>query len=203
MNNLQLEEVRIEYAVLKKTQEENLKHFKKIEERVEKAKSNKAKSHLKYFGTSYIEKPEWLLIGQAFNLVGSRYNNFKDTSNKIMVYMGTYRKNGNEYCSTYDNDEMASYRVYKDLETQEVFNILMDDYKQFEDKYLIINVSIPFCNQELYMKNYNELQKWFQKQLINRSQEDVISELREKCEINRKTSYGNFDKKILTHYKKI
>ena len=114
-------------------------------------------------------------------------SNIKDSdSNHIMVYVGSYCRNGDMY---HDNDtitqddSMANYKAYLDLETQAAYNIAIEEVREFEKEHLTIYLPVEGVSQNDYMKKYFELQTWFRKQLMTRSQKEVIEELQENMDM--------------------
>lgn len=107
-------------------------------------------------------------------------------SNHIMVYVGSYLRDSDMY---HDNDTItqddskASYKAYLDLETQAAYNIAIEEVREFEKEHLTIYLPVEGVSQNDYMKKYFELQTWFRKQLMTRSQKEVIEELQENMDM--------------------
>lgn len=103
-------------------------------------------------------------------------------SNGIYVDQGTYIRTGtmfseNEYI-TFPNNEEASYKAYRDLETGESENVLIKDIETFEQEHLVINFpgdKITLSNG--YSERYYELQTWFFKELLTKPQREVVKSL--------------------------
>ena len=107
-------------------------------------------------------------------------------SNHIMVYVGTYHRDTDMYRDNdtiIQDDSKASYKAYLDLETQEAYNIAIEKVREFEQEHLTIYFPVEGFSQNDYMKKYFELQTWFRKQLMTRSQKEVIEELQENMDI--------------------
>lgn len=107
-------------------------------------------------------------------------------SNHIMVYVGTYHRDTDMYRDNdtiIQDDSKASYKAYLDLETQEAYNIAIEKVREFEQEHLTIYFSVEGFSQNDYIKKYFELQTWFRKQLMTRSQKEVIEELQENMDI--------------------
>lgn len=107
-------------------------------------------------------------------------------SNHIMVYVGTYHRDTDMYRDNdtiIQDDSKASYKAYLDLETQEAYNIAIEKVREFEQEHLTIYLSVEGFSQNDYIKKYFELQTWFRKQLMTRSQNEVIEELQENMDI--------------------
>ncbi len=107
-------------------------------------------------------------------------------SNHIMVYVGTYHRDTDMYRDNdtiIQDDSKASYKAYLDLETQEAYNIAIEKVREFEQEHLTIYLPVEGFSQNDYIKKYFELQTWFHKQLMTRSQKEVIEELQENMDI--------------------
>ena len=107
-------------------------------------------------------------------------------SNHIMVYVGTYHRDTDMYRDNdtiIQDDSKASYKAYLDLETQEAYNIAIEEVAEFEQEHLTIYLPVEGFSQNDYMKKYFELQAWFRKQLMTRSQKEVIGKLQENMDI--------------------
>lgn len=107
-------------------------------------------------------------------------------SNHIMVYVGTYHRDTDMYRDNdtiIQDDSKASYKAYLDLETQEAYNIAIEEVAEFEQEHLTIYLPVEGFSQNDYMEKYFELQAWFRKQLMTRSQKEVIGKLQENMDI--------------------
>lgn len=107
-------------------------------------------------------------------------------SNHIMVYVGTYHRDTDMYRDNdtiIQDDSKASYKAYLDLETQEAYNIAIEEVAEFEQEHLTIYLPVEGFSQNDYMEKYFELQAWFRKQLMTRSQKEVIGKLQESMNI--------------------
>lgn len=100
-------------------------------------------------------------------------------SNKIYVYMGSYVVE--EFSTgleleriTYDND-LGSYRKYRDLETGEDINVCRDT-EEFEATHFVIHVEPKLENNYFWI--YNTLHFWFMKEILTKPQQEVIKRLR-------------------------
>ena len=122
-------------------------------------------------------------------MIAAAYLNAKiqdSDSNHIMVYVGSYLRNNDMY---HDNDTItqddskANYKAYLDLETQEAYNIAIEEVSEFEKEHLTIYLPVEGVSQNDYMRKYFELQTWFRKQLMTHSQKEVIGKLQENMNI--------------------
>ena len=107
-------------------------------------------------------------------------------SNHIMVYVGTYHRDTDMYRDNdtiTQDDSKASYKAYLDLETQAAYNIAIEEVAEFEQEHLTIYLPVEGFSQNDYMEKYFELQAWFRKQLMTRSQKEVIGKLQENMDI--------------------
>ena len=107
-------------------------------------------------------------------------------SNHIMVYVGSYLRDSDMYRDNdtiIQDDSKASYKAYLDLETQEAYNIAIEEVAEFEQEHLTIYLPVEGFSQNDYMKKYFELQTWFRKQLMTHSQKEVIGKLQESMNI--------------------
>lgn len=100
-------------------------------------------------------------------------------SNQIYVDQGTYIKNarGREY-RTFSNDKEADYKYYKDLETGECEKILIGDVARFEKEYLVISIPGEYVTLgNTYYEIYYQLRRWFFRELLTKSQHEVVKSL--------------------------
>lgn len=122
-------------------------------------------------------------------MIAAAYLNAKiqdSDSNHIMVYVGSYFRNGDMYQDNdtiIQDDSKASYKAYLDLETQAAYNIAIEEVAEFEKEHLTIYLPVEGFSQNDYMAKYFELQTCFRKQLMTRSQKEVIEELQENMNI--------------------
>lgn len=82
-------------------------------------------------------------------------------SNHIMVYVGTYHRDTDMYRDNdtiIQDDSKASYKAYLDLETQEAYNIAIEEVAEFEQEHLTIYLPVEGFSQNDYMEKYFELQ---------------------------------------------
>ena len=105
-----------------------------------------------------------------------------ETSNKIMVYMGTFMEknhlSGKEEYITFDDNLSAKYKLYIDLETADVYKVAPKNDKQFKEEYYIISLPVKLSNKQEYSNNYDKLKIKFFNNLLYNSQEDVVKTLK-------------------------
>ena len=105
-----------------------------------------------------------------------------ETSNKIMVCMGTYKDTDDKFATkeilTYDGNHEAIYKKYMDLETSEIYKVQMDKVKEFEKEYHIEYLPINIYNIQEYNNKLNELRVKFFKSLVYNSQEETVLKLK-------------------------
>ena len=184
MREVDVEKFRKKY---KELDAERQKRLKIKEELAELEKDENVKRYIKLsksLDPNYREVSEEQIINDAFSSIRPIME-----SNNIMVHIGTYVSRLNSDYVTYDNNPDASYKVYLDLETEQAHKIPLDEYREFEEKYLVLYVPVATYNYNEYMKKYNELKMWFRKEIITRSQEEVIRELREEHKIRYQQLY--------------
>ena len=150
---------------------------KEVLEQVRKEYQKIKKEHLS-LSKDYKEKH---IIDLAYNNVPYPNLNKEFFSNHIMVYMGSYifdRQNGhNDYITSDDNPNIC-YKKYIDLETHKNYDIEIDRCTEFEDIFTILYFTINIICEQEYRHAFFTLQDYFKRQIITRSQEDVIDDLK-------------------------
>lgn len=105
-----------------------------------------------------------------------------ETSNKIMVYMGTFAEkshlSGKEEHITFDDNLSAKYKQYIDLETTDVYKVALKNDKKFKEEYYTIFLPVKSSNIQEYSNNYDKLKVNFFNNLLYNSQEDAIKTLK-------------------------
>ena len=105
-----------------------------------------------------------------------------ETSNKIMVCMGSFKDSVDKFATkeilTYEENHDASYKKYIDLETSELYTVPIDKVGQFESEYHIEYLPINLYNIQEYNNKLNELRLKFFKNLLYNSQEDTVLKLK-------------------------
>ena len=105
-------------------------------------------------------------------------------SNEILVYCGTYRvkkySNGiaREYL-TYETNLNATYNLYMDIETYEIYKVEMDKIYSFEEKYPVLRIPVKFNNYQEYLNNFESVRNKFLEELINSSQDKAVKKVLE------------------------
>ena len=123
----------------------------------------------------------------------------EEVRESIMVYSGTYTKdkkfNKNSDCLTYDGNPIGQYKLYLDLETGEAYNIGLDRCIEFETENIVIYMTVAAYSSHEYIKNYMDLKNWFYNEIINRSREEIIEEIKQKYQNKEKVKkYINYNK---------
>lgn len=81
----------------------------------------------------------------------------------VLVYYGTYIErdilNSKLVFMTHENNELASYKKYKDIETDEEYIVPYEECKEFEEEHKIIN--IKFDEEEDLLSSFNEIKEDF------------------------------------------
>lgn len=189
MKQKELEEAREEY---KRLIEERKVLIGYKNELLELLKDEKVKKYLqlsKLVDLEYKGPSDFEIIKRAFHngaMLDATLN-----SNYIMVYQGTYiqDKVTHDQQLTYDFDPEGHYKVYRDLETTETYNVSINDSDEYERKNLTIYVPVQDYNSHEYFKKYLEIKCWFLEQLITKSQSDVIAELSKKYVTKHETMH--------------
>ena len=117
--------------------------------------------------------------------------NKTNDSNNIMIFMGSYiinKKEQHDYL-TYERNPKADYRLYLDLETENLICVAKKEIAQFEASFITLYLPIFEYSKEEYLKKYNELKKWYNYQILYRFPKDVIKELQKKYERKYKNIY--------------
>ena len=107
-----------------------------------------------------------------------------ETSNKIMLYIGSYtlkdNKLGSREILTYDGNVNAKYKKYIDIETQEIYKVEVSRVKEFEKEYITVDMPVSIYNLQEYLKNYNHIREIFFKKLIYNPQDKVVNKIKNK-----------------------
>lgn len=196
MKETTLREIRVKYNRIKKEKETLISYRNELLELANDEKVKRFFELSRLVDRDYVGPSEEAMIMKAYQGVPEAFEEKTINSNHIMIFMGSYIKNGsgeqkNDYI-TYERNPDTSYRLYIDLETTECYNIDKDKCLEFETEYLTLYLPISEYTAEEYYKKYIELQKWFRTQLIHRSQYDVIKGLQKKYERKSKKIYSYF-----------
>ena len=132
------------------------------------------------------------------NIVLQAFNNIPDASsihiidsNHLAVYMGSYIQEktdyGNNSYLTYEGNPNTDYKSYIDIETDITYNIELDRCEEFESFFTVLHVSNSYQQPEL-LKKVITIKNYFKKEIMERSQQDVVNELqvkyKQKCKQN-------------------
>jgi len=178
MTELELSQFRLRFNILKQERDLLVEEHKELKELL---KDEKVQRYIELMQINYDIHNDEELAEKAFNS--------EVTSNNIMVYMGTYIYDvANDYL-TYDDDPEGMYKSYMDLETEQVYSILVDECKKFEERNTVIYIPVSICTANEYSKNYLTLKKWFLLELTMKHQEIVIGELKKLNEVKYKNLY--------------
>ena len=105
-----------------------------------------------------------------------------DNSYKVFVYMGTYAvQKINGYSRehlTYDDNLSASYKMYFDIETDEMYKVSLENVSSFEQDYNVIHMPVEMQNYQLYYKNFLKAKKEFFKGILSDSPDVVVKKLK-------------------------
>ena len=105
----------------------------------------------------------------------------KENSNNVLVYVGTYKveKYINQAIEvlTYEDDPKAKYKRYIDIETEELYNVNMEEVEEFENNYGIVKRPVVMNNLMLHYQNYLKVKEEFFEGIAKESQEQVILKL--------------------------
>ena len=118
------------------------------------------------------------------------------TSHHLMVFMGSFYTNNLEVNNdfiTYERNPKANYRLYMDLETEDIIKVLKDNILKFEEENITLYLPILKYSKEEYCKSFKKLQNWFKEQIVNHPLEDVIKEIKSKYERKFKNIYPTFE----------
>ncbi len=154
--------------------------LEKVRKEYLKLKKEKTNQKPEYY-QNYKQENENSLINLAYDNVPYPPLEKEFFSNHVMVYMGSYimdRNNGNNDYITYDGNPKTSYKKYLDLETYKNYDIEIDRCNEFESVFLVLYCTIKSNCEFEYRNAFFTLQKYFKQQIITRSQEDVIDDLK-------------------------
>lgn len=153
---------------------------------IEKLKETCCESNL-----SEVDKSEL-----AYQLVPDAFPVDPKDSNNIIVFMGSYIKLGDDCddCLTYQSDPETSYRVYKDLETEQYTQVLKKDCVEFEENNRVVYLPIKLYTEEAYNEAFTSLQNEFKRYAIFEDQKFLAEKFKDKYEIKYPNIYPNFYK---------
>lgn len=104
-----------------------------------------------------------------------------ENTNKIMVCIGSYIEVkeglGIKRYLTYKSEYNIDYRLYTDLETNDIYKVKSNKIKEFEREYKVIYMPVSIYNVQEYYKKLSQLKRNFFKQLLYNEQEDVVLKL--------------------------
>ena len=119
-----------------------------------------------------------------YNIVldaASRVKIKEENSNRILVYVGTYRNerylNGNKEVITYDDDPRGEYKKYIDIETNTQYEIDIRNVKEFEKNNKVVYRDVVMNNMALHYKNYLDVRYEFFSSLISEPQKKLVLKL--------------------------
>ena len=126
---------------------------------------------------NFIGEHQRLTIEDLYFLIAKTIKEVKknnETSKKILIYIGNYvvRKEGKEEREilTYDGNLNAKYKLYKDIETGQVYRVSIKNVKDFEKNHKIIFPKIDINNVQEYNRKYEEMKFEYFKNLIYNDQ---------------------------------
>ena len=108
----------------------------------------------------------------------------EENSNKILVYVGTYKVD--KYLTksieslTYEGNPKAKFKRYIDIETYTLYTVNMPDVKKFEEENNIIYRQTNMNNMSLYYQNYMDARKEFFEGILSEPQDKVVLKLTRK-----------------------
>lgn len=98
-----------------------------------------------------------------------------DKSNEILIYIGQFKYNTSGTSDRVESN--GDFALYRDLETLRCYRVKSYHMKKFESLHNIIRIPQNKANNDPYEEGFNELREEFFKELINKSQEETVSDL--------------------------
>ena len=90
-------------------------------------------------------------------------DNRNNENTKIFCFIGTYirRKTQKGYYDTltYMENYNFTYKKYKDIETEEIYDIYNDDVVEFEKNNTIVYPKVKLCNLDEYHRAFTTIKK--------------------------------------------
>ncbi len=134
----------------------------------------------------YVEKYKRILNEtknkkQAIREASSNTTIKEKNSNKLLVYVGTYKVD--KFVTkavellTYENDPKAKYKRYIDVETGKSINVNMDSVKSFEETHNVIYREVVMENIMLHYQNYQDVRDEFFEGILSEPQDKVVLKL--------------------------
>lgn len=123
---------------------------------------------------------------EAIRTAASKTQIKEETSNRILVYVGTYKVD--KYVTkaievlTYENNPKAKYKRYIDVETGHQYNVNMDNVKEFEETNNIVYRNVSMNNIMLHYQNYSDVRNEFFEGILTEPQEKVVLKLARKVQ---------------------
>ena len=118
---------------------------------------------------------------EAIRIASSRVKIDEENSNKLLVYLGSYKvekfPTGATEILTYDGDPKAKYKRYIDVETETLYNINMDEVADFEENHNVIYREVVMNNFNLYNQNYLDVRRQLFEGLLSETQDKVVKKL--------------------------
>ena len=100
------------------------------------------------------------------------------TSKKVYVYIGSYIKDENIFTKTeneyltYDNNPKITHKIYKNIETDDIYKIDIKKCKKFEKNNKILFPIIDLYNIQEYNKQFEKIKLQYFKNLLYNKQKD-------------------------------
>lgn len=97
----------------------------------------------------------------------------EESSDKIYVYMGSYRMLNGRAILTYNNDKELVYKKYKDIETGNSITVNKSSIDAFEKENKVIFSIVTDYTEEEYIKTYDFIKYVYFKELLSTDKEDA------------------------------
>lgn len=176
MNEQELDCARKRFVGLENKNKKSLMRQEEVKKLLKDPTVQKYLSLEKYLKYKELSKRE--IAYTAFSSV----NISKESSNKILVYIGSYNDFGQMLS---ENDLEIKNKTFWDLETMEIYNVPLAECDKFEKQHLIIFIPFQVSSSEEYSRIFFKIRSYFFEQLIDNSQEEVTKRLRKKRNIER------------------
>lgn len=103
-----------------------------------------------------------------------------ENSNKLLVYMGSFRvdkKIGGAVERLTSDESKAKYKRYIDIETGSSYNVNMDEVEKFEKEHNVIYRKTLFNSYDEHYQNYKSVREEFFRGIIKEEQDKVVLRL--------------------------
>ena len=99
----------------------------------------------------------------AIRIASSKVKIDGENSNKLLLCIGSYKVEeyieGSKETPTFDENPMAKYKGYIDVETRDMYKINMDEVEDFENSHNVIHRKAVMSNFDVHYQNYLDVKQ--------------------------------------------